>query len=166
MTTSCTIYARAASVQQGGGATDEQVGHRRELAEAKGWNVIEVCTDAPGSGNDASRPGLLTAMELARSGRAAVLLVQDIARLSRDAVHLASIQGELKAAGGQIITVEEGLVGDLRTGTPGRTGALNRLFLADLAGRAGTVGARQDRSDVGPWSRDQQSGVVRARAEA
>jgi hypothetical protein len=44
----------------------------RAFAEVESWNVIAVCTDEGRSGVYASRPRLLAALELVRSGLTSV----------------------------------------------------------------------------------------------
>jgi hypothetical protein len=61
----------------------------------KGWTVVGVSTDEAGSGCAASAPGLLSALQSVRSGKAAVLLAQDLARFSRDAAKLQAIHARL-----------------------------------------------------------------------
>jgi DNA invertase Pin-like site-specific DNA recombinase len=79
----------------------------------KGWTVVGVSTDEAGSGCAASAPGLLSALQSVRSGKAAVLLAQDLARFSRDAAKLQAIHARLHFLKAQIVTVDEGLITDL-----------------------------------------------------
>lgn len=65
--------------------TTRQVSELRALAEAKGWNVVEVCKEEGVSGRAAEdeRHGLKRAEALATSGKVKKVLVHEVSRLGR-----------------------------------------------------------------------------------
>ncbi len=82
------IYCRSAvrSAGTAGNKLDAQEASCRDFARSKGYSVAGVFGDDGVSGAKTSRPGLDRMMEFLRSegaGRSYVVLVDDIARLSR-----------------------------------------------------------------------------------
>jgi len=64
--------------------TARQVSELRAVAEAKGWEVVEVCKETITGRADADdRQGLCRVEELAATGRVKKVLVHEISRLSR-----------------------------------------------------------------------------------
>ena len=165
MTLNCVIYARSASSPQGERATDRQVRACHEIARSKGWEVVEVCVDEPGSGHDASRPALAEALALVRSGRAQVLLAQDVERFTRDPGHFIAIHRKVEAAGAQIITLHEGVVDDLNSVLLDPAAMLRIAHLAGLAQPGGRALTRADCSAERPRSGRQRACVNRTAAE-
>jgi len=64
--------------------TARQVNELRAVAEAKGWEVVEVCKETiTGGARAEERKGLRRVEELARDGKIKKVLVHEISRLSR-----------------------------------------------------------------------------------
>ena len=100
------IYARYSSDQQNERSIADQVAILTRHAEAKGWTIVGVHTDAAISGASmATRPGLLNALAAADRGEYDRLLVEDEDRLARNLEHLAHIANRLEDVGAAIATL-------------------------------------------------------------
>ena len=133
----------------------------REIARSKGWEVVEVCVDEPGSGVDASRPALAEALALVRSGRAQVLLAQDVERFTR----FIDIQKKVKAAGANIVTVDDLIPGSraaLVSGSPG----LQPVSLTRLIRGPGEHGSRTSHPCRGSALSQRPVSVIRGSEDA
>jgi DNA invertase Pin-like site-specific DNA recombinase len=60
-------------------------------ATRRGWSVVEFIQDAGASGKDLDRPGIQTALEALREGRADALVVSKLDRLSRSLLDFAHL---------------------------------------------------------------------------
>jgi site-specific DNA recombinase len=130
------IYSRYSSDRQRETSLEDQERTCRRRADADGWTVARVYSDAAISGSRIDRPGY--AAMLADAGTAwTVLLVEDLSRLSRDEVE--GVQGvrRLEHRGVRVVGVSDGYDSD----RPGRTAQrsvralLSALYLEDLAAR-------------------------------
>jgi DNA invertase Pin-like site-specific DNA recombinase len=75
------ILVRVSTVKQ---ETDRQVSELRAYADAKGYEVVEVCEETiSGRADEDDRHGLTRAEELAASGKIKKVLVHEISRLAR-----------------------------------------------------------------------------------
>lgn len=86
-------YTRVSTFEQsqsGAGLAAQRAAIEIE-AHRRGWRLIEVVEDAGFSGKDLQRPGITTVMEALRTGRASVLLVAKLDRLSRSMLDLARL---------------------------------------------------------------------------
>lgn len=64
--------------------TSRQITELRATAEAKGWEVVEVCEETiTGSAGKSDRTGLCRAEELALAGKIQKVMVHEVSRLSR-----------------------------------------------------------------------------------
>lgn len=64
--------------------TQRQTHELKAVAEAKGWEVVEVCEETiSGSADKDDRPGLMRIEELARAGKIKKVLVHEISRVAR-----------------------------------------------------------------------------------
>jgi len=64
--------------------TDRQVSELRAYAEAKGYDVLELCKETvSGRADETERQGLIRAEELARFGKIKKVLVHEVSRLAR-----------------------------------------------------------------------------------
>lgn len=64
--------------------TQRQKHELKALADAKGWEVVEVCEETiSGSADKDDRPGLMRIEELARAGKIKKVLVHEISRIAR-----------------------------------------------------------------------------------
>lgn len=124
------IYARYSSDSQRDASIEDQVRLCRELILQRGWSVAEVYADHALSGASTLRPGYQRALEDVRVSRFEVLVAEGLDRLSRDQEHTASLFKQLTFAGVRLVTVAEGVIGELHLGFKG---TMNALFLKDLA---------------------------------
>jgi len=75
------ILVRVSTVKQ---ETARQISELQTYADAKGYEVIEVCRETiSGQADEHERHGLIRAEELARSGKVQKILVHEISRLAR-----------------------------------------------------------------------------------
>ena len=75
------VLVRVSTLRQ---ETDRQITELRGYAEAKGYEVVEICQETvSGRAAKSERTGLLRAEELARSGTIKKILTHEISRLGR-----------------------------------------------------------------------------------
>ena len=123
------IYARYSSDNQREASIEDQIRRCRARIEREGWIETEVFTDYAVSGATAQRTGFRAILDMARTGRADVVVAEALDRISRDQEHIAGFYKELSFAGVQIITLSEGEISELHVGLKG---TMNALFLKDL----------------------------------
>lgn len=121
------IYARYSSDRQSETSAADQARLCREWAAKQGWSVVDTFLDEAISGAKRNRPRL-TAM-LARAAEFDVVLAESLDRLSRDQEDIAAIHKRLRFAGVEIVTLQDGEVGELHIGLKGTMAA---LYLRDL----------------------------------
>lgn len=64
--------------------TDRQISELRAYADAKGYDILEMCKETvSGRADESEREGLARALELARFGKIKKVLVHEISRLAR-----------------------------------------------------------------------------------
>jgi len=64
--------------------TSRQIHDLQAVADAKGWNVVEVCQETvSGSANIDDRPALKRVLELAETGKIKKVLVHEVSRVAR-----------------------------------------------------------------------------------
>src|ERR1700761_4051673 len=75
------ILVRVSTVKQ---ETDRQISELRAYAEAKGYEIVEICEETiSGRADEDDRHGLQRAEELARMGKVKKILVHEVSRLGR-----------------------------------------------------------------------------------
>jgi DNA invertase Pin-like site-specific DNA recombinase len=75
------ILVRVSTVRQ---ETDRQISELRAYADAKGFDVVEICKETvSGRADESERTGLQRVEELARSGTINKVLVHEVSRLAR-----------------------------------------------------------------------------------
>jgi len=75
------ILVRVSTIKQ---ETARQISELQAHAEAKGYDIVEICREMiSGGADEADRRGLQRAEELARTGRVKKILVHEISRLAR-----------------------------------------------------------------------------------
>jgi len=116
------LYMRVSTTHQAteGTSLESQYVACRLKAEQIGAAVVAVFEDAGVSGGDyATREGMQGALALIESGEADTLIVFDMSRYSRDAIHQQQILNRVLAAGGKLVFTTFDL-GDLRDNPDGR----------------------------------------------
>ena len=125
------IYARYSTDMQSAASIEDQVRLAKERAEAEGWHVVQVHSDAAISGGSLKmRPGMLSLLGDASLGSFDIVLAEALDRISRDQEDIAAIYKRLQFAGVQLFTLSEGKISELHIGLKG---TMNALFLKDLA---------------------------------
>src|SRR5690606_2186877 len=80
------LYARFSTDLQRAASIEDQFRNCRKRAELEGWTVVATFADAAMSGSDANRPQYRAMLEAATRREFDVLMVDDLSRLTRDAV--------------------------------------------------------------------------------
>jgi site-specific DNA recombinase len=105
------IYARYSSDRQNANSVADQVGLCSRHAEAKGWQVVRIFSDAAISGSAmANRPGLNDALAAAERGEFEILLTEDEDRLARNLEHMAHVANRLSDGDVELWTISSGKV--------------------------------------------------------
>lgn len=118
-------------------STEEQamsglgLGDQRQViaAEAarRGWTDVEYLTDEGFSAKNLSRPAIATALEMLQTGRASVLVVSKLDRLSRSLLDFATLMEQAKRQGWEIVVL------DLAIDTTTPSGSLMANVMAAFA---------------------------------
>lgn len=110
----CVIYVRCATPSQ---ATPYPLADQWDACETyavqQGWDTISVYKDNAVSELKGSRHSLDAQMREAERGAFDNVLVEDVSRLSRDALQVHRLLAELKALGVAVHTLHDGLVGEV-----------------------------------------------------
>jgi len=101
------IYLRVSTEEQAGSGLglEAQARRCRAYAEARGWDVVAVYTDAGVSAKTLDRSELRRALEDLRGGD--VLIAFKIDRLTRTVADFPQLHEAVEAAGADLVTVEE-----------------------------------------------------------
>ena len=128
-------YARFSSENQRDASLDDQLRNCRTYAARQGWPAPAVFTDAAISGSRLDRPGYLELLSRLRAGHFDVLLVDDLSRLSRDAIESAKVVKELTFRGVRLVGVSDGVDTARKShkADVGLRGLMSELYLDDLA---------------------------------
>jgi DNA invertase Pin-like site-specific DNA recombinase len=104
------IYARTATIFSDD-PSEVQIARLTALAESRGLSVLATFSDEGVSGLTSDRAGLTELLDQLRAPRRAwrVLLVRDVARLSRDHIKLSQLLDEFRAANCELLVEELGL---------------------------------------------------------
>lgn len=110
----CAIYVCCATASK---TMPDPLANQWDACEAyaakRGWETVTVYKDYAISGMTGSRPSLDAMMQEAERGAFDVVLVEDLARLSRDVSRVHQLREELKALDIAVHTVDSGGVIDL-----------------------------------------------------
>jgi|SRR5215207_3420256 len=101
------LYARVSTAGQArrGYSLSQQLEALRAHAKRTGYRVIEEVLDAGQSGATLNRPGLDRVRDLLAAGGVAVVLVQDLDRLTREPEHYRLLRAELRMSGCEIVVL-------------------------------------------------------------
>jgi DNA invertase Pin-like site-specific DNA recombinase len=113
----CAIYARVSTPEQ---HVETQLYDLRQLAQQRGFEVVEEYTDNGVSGTKARRPGLDALMSDARKRKFSVVLISAFDRAARSTRHLLQLIDELDSSGIQFVSRRENV---------DTSGPMGRLFL-------------------------------------
>jgi DNA invertase Pin-like site-specific DNA recombinase len=140
------IYARYSSEGQREASIDDQYRNCTQYAEHQGWTIVDRYHDHALSGmmDERQRPGFRKLLDDARARRFEVLLVDDLARLSRDSAKTEELRRQFVFWRIRLIGVSDG-IDTANKGhklLSGMKGIMNDVFLDDLAERThrGLVG--------------------------
>jgi len=163
------IYARQSLDRTGeGAAVERQVADCQQLADRRGWTVLETLTDNDMSASTGKpRPGYQRLLTLMRSRSVDAVVVWHVDRLTRRLVDLEEVISICEGTGVRLATV----TGDLDLSTD--TGRMMARILASVArGEVERKGARQkaansQRADAGrmgwtrrPFGYDKRDGSI------
>jgi len=135
----CAIYARFSTEMQRATSLEDQIRNCRRFAAQMGWEVVEdhVYRDSAVSGFGIEhRPAYqrLVAAALSAAPPFAVILVDDLSRLSRDLVETLKLYRRLKRHGIELVAVADGIQTSHQMAKLQITikGLVNELYLDDL----------------------------------
>lgn len=138
------LYARFSSDLQRAASIEDQFRNCRKRADAEGWKIVATFADQAMSGSDANRPQYQAMLVEASRGSFQILLVDDLSRLTRDAVESERVIRRLEFSGVRIIATSDGYdsTSKARKMHRGFKGLMNEIFLDDLRERVhrGLVG--------------------------
>lgn len=120
------VYARISTTNHGQDV-GLQLDELRQVAEQRGWVIVEEFTDAGISGTQAERPGLDRLMTSARAGKLDVVAVWRFDRFARSTRHLIEALEEFRGLNVQFCSVRE----QVDTTTP--TGKILFTLIAAMA---------------------------------
>jgi len=109
-------YSRVSSTEQvqSGAGLQAQDAAIRDEALRRGWDLVQIFTDAGASGTSMKgRPALAEALTLLRRGEAGTLIVSRLDRLSRSLVDFAALMASAQRDGWILIALDLGI--DLST---------------------------------------------------
>jgi DNA invertase Pin-like site-specific DNA recombinase len=107
MTRRVGIYARVSTAN--GQSPESQLRDLRELADRRGFRVVQEYVDQGVSGATHSRPALDELVTDARRGRFDAVLIWKLDRLGRSMIHLVRLLNEWQELGIELISFSEGL---------------------------------------------------------
>ncbi len=143
------LYARFSTDLQRAASIEDQFRNCRKRAEVEGWTIVATFADAAMSGSDANRPRYRAMLEAAARHEFDVLIVDDLSRLTRDAVECERAIRRLEFGGMRIIATSDGYdsTSKARKVHRGFKGLMNEIFLDDLRERVhrGLTGQAQKR---------------------
>src|SRR6186713_372302 len=106
------LYARVStrlrSAEAEGQSLDPQWLELRAAAVARGWTVVEECSDVM-SGGKAKRPGLDRVVELAGAGAISAVVCVKIDRIARSLTNFCFLVRELDARGCALICTSQNI---------------------------------------------------------
>lgn len=108
-------YLRVSTEEQndsGAGLAAQERAIRADVAR-RGWRLLEIQTDVASGKSRAQRVGLDAALHAVTNGRAGTLMVAKLDRLSRSLVDFATITGEAREQGWNLVALDLGV--DLST---------------------------------------------------
>lgn len=109
--TAVIAYLRVSTEEQavsGLGLADQRAAIAAE-AERRGWHAVEYVTDDGYSAKSLARPGIAGALDRLRAGKAGILVVSKLDRLSRSLLDFASLMATAEREGWQLVVLDVAL---------------------------------------------------------
>ncbi len=114
--------------------TARQVSELRAVAEAKEWQVVEVCEETvSGAAKLEERPGLMRALELAQAGTIKKVLVHEVSRVARRSSVAHSFVEALEACGVSLYWHSQNIETLLPSGKRNPAAGIMLALLAEMA---------------------------------
>lgn len=123
------LYARVSTDEQavsGLGLADQRATLEAE-ATRRGWADVEYVTDDGYSAKSLARPGIADALDKLRTGKAGVLVVSKLDRLSRSLLDFAGLMNQAEREGWSLVVL------DMNVDTTTPSGALVAHVMASFA---------------------------------
>ena len=124
------ILVRVSTAKQ---ETKRQESELRAVAEAKGWQVVEVIEEAGVSGASKERPGIDRAQDLARQGAIRKVLVHEVSRIGRRNSIVHSFIEELTDLGVSLYWHSQAIETLLGSGKPNPAAGIMLAVLSEMA---------------------------------
>lgn len=127
--TAVLAYLRVSTEEQsvsGLGLADQKAAIEAE-AQRRGWDAVEYVTDDGYSAKSLARPGIADALDRLRAGKAGVLVVSKLDRLSRSLLDFASLMAQAEREGWRLVVL------DMQIDTTQPSGELMAHVLASFA---------------------------------
>jgi DNA invertase Pin-like site-specific DNA recombinase len=127
--TAVLAYLRVSTEEQavsGLGLADQRAVIEAE-AQRRGWDAVEYVTDDGYSAKSLARPGIADALDRLRAGKAGVLVVSKLDRLSRSLLDFASLMAQAEREGWRLVVL------DMQIDTTQPSGELMAHVLASFA---------------------------------
>lgn len=110
----CALYCRYSTKEQRPTSIEDQTRNCTQFADSRGWTILKdhiYFDKAKSGGSIAPRDGFRKMMEVAMSGKAPfeVILVDDTARVARNALDALQVAADLKSAGITVCYVSQGI---------------------------------------------------------
>lgn len=104
-------YIRVSTTEQAdsGAGLEAQRRAIAQACEARGWDLVEVFDDPGLSGKNLNRPGLIAALDMVETGRANVLVVAKLDRLSRSLIDFAGVMERSRKRGWHLAALDLGV---------------------------------------------------------
>ncbi|MDO3394667.1 recombinase family protein [Nocardioides sp. SOB44] len=122
-------YCRVSTEEQalsGLGLADQRAAIGAE-AQRRGWDAVEYVTDDGYSAKSLARPGITDALDRLRAGKAGVLVVSKLDRLSRSLLDFAGLMAQAEHEGWQLVVL------DMAVDTTTPSGQLMASVMASFA---------------------------------
>ena len=131
------FYARFSTDLQRATSIEDQFRNCRKRADAEGWSIVATFADQAMTGSDASRPQYQAMLNAAMRNEFAILIVDDLSRLTRDSVEAERTIRRLEFNGIRIISTSDGYdsTSKARKVHRGFKGLMNEIFIDDLRDR-------------------------------
>ncbi|GFE79257.1 resolvase [Steroidobacter agaridevorans] len=131
------LYARFSTDLQRAASIEDQFRNCRKRAALEGWTVVATFADAAMSGSDANRPQYRSMLAAAGRHEFDILIVDDLSRLTRDAVECERAIRRMEFIGLRIVATSDGYdsTSKARKVHRGFKGLMNEIFLDDLRER-------------------------------